>query len=176
MRKQLKQAKGARSDLKRRFLFIFLMKNVLFYEFNNSFNRTAKIFIQRIYSFKKDPKLFIQRIYSFIKIKNHSFKENIHSCKKWITAQGYWCINKNWTLVHQQERRTQPMLGSINLEIFGGQSMIKRNGFSFRKIRNSEKWLFVVCANYYYSSSPASTSGFQQIFANIFPTSTMICF
>ena len=47
-----------------------------------------------------------------------------------------WCINKNWTLVHQQdsgastriwtlvhqqECRTQPMLGSINLEIFGGQ-------------------------------------------------------
>ena len=71
--------------------------------FNNSFNRTAKIFIQRIYSFKKDPKLsiqiihsfkkdpklFIQRIYSFKKIQNYSFKENIHSSEKCIIAQGY---------------------------------------------------------------------------------------
>jgi len=79
------------------------MNNALFYSFKNSFNCTAKIFIQRIYSFKKnpklfiqrihsfrkDPKLFIQRIYSFKEIQNYSFKENIHSSEKWIIAQGY---------------------------------------------------------------------------------------
>ena len=44
------------------------------YSFNNSFNRTAKIFIQQIYSLKKTLKLFILRIYLFKKIENYSFK------------------------------------------------------------------------------------------------------
>jgi len=60
-----------------------------FFSFNNSFNCTTKIFIQRIHSFKKNPKLFIQKIYSFKKFQNYSFKENIHSSEKWIIAQGY---------------------------------------------------------------------------------------
>ena len=56
-----------------------------FDSFNNSFNRTAKIFIQRIYSFKKNnKKIFIQRIHSFKKNKNYSLKEFIHSIKSRI--------------------------------------------------------------------------------------------
>ena len=63
-----------------------------FYSFNNSFNRTAKIFIQRIYSFKKDPKLSIQRIHSFKKDPKlfiqriYSFKI-IHSKKIFIQVK-----------------------------------------------------------------------------------------
>ena len=98
--------KGPVLTSKGAFYSFFLWITHFFYSFNNSFNRTAKIFIQRIYSFKKDPKLsiqrihsfkkdpklFIQRIYSFKKIQNYSFKENIHSSEKWIIAQGYWVI------------------------------------------------------------------------------------
>ena len=95
--------KGPVLTSKGAFYSFFLWITHFFYSFNNSFNRTAKIFIQRIYSFKKDPKLsiqrihsfkkdpklFIQRIYSFKKIQNYSFKENIHSSEKCIIAQGY---------------------------------------------------------------------------------------
>ena len=104
--------KGPVLTSKGAFYSFFLWITHFFYSFNNSFNRTAKIFIQRIYSFKKDPKLsiqrihsfkkdpklFIQRIYSFKKIQNYSFKENIHSSEKCIIAQGYpyqihrWCM------------------------------------------------------------------------------------
>ena len=94
--------KGPVLTSKGAFYSFFLWITHFFYSFDNSFNRTAKIFIQRIYSFKKDPKLsiqrihsfkkdpklFIQRIYSFKKIQNYSFKENIHSSEKWIIAQG----------------------------------------------------------------------------------------
>ena len=52
-----------------------------FHSFNNSFNRPAKIFIQRIYSFKKDPKLSIQRIHSFKKDPK-LFIQRIYSFKK----------------------------------------------------------------------------------------------
>jgi len=95
--------KGPVLTSKGAFYSFFLWITHFFYSFDNSFNRTAKIFIQRIYSFKKDPKLsiqrihsfkkdpklFIQRIYSFKKIQNYSFKENIHSSEKCIIAQGY---------------------------------------------------------------------------------------
>ena len=95
--------KGPVLTSKGAFYSFFLWITHFFYSFNNSFNRTAKIFIQRIYSFKKDPKLsiqrihsfkkdpklFIQRIYSFKKIQNYSFKENIHSSEKCIIAQDY---------------------------------------------------------------------------------------
>ena len=47
------------------FYSFFFWITHFFYSFNNSFNHTAKIFIQRIYSFIKNPKLFIQRKYSF---------------------------------------------------------------------------------------------------------------
>ena len=101
--------KGPVLTSKGAFYSFFLWITHFFYSFNNSFNRTAKIFIQRIYSFKKDPKLsiqrihsfkkdpklFIQRIYSFKKIQNYSFKENIHSSEKCIIAQGYSCFLTN---------------------------------------------------------------------------------
>ena len=100
--------KGPVLTSKGAFYSFFLWITHFFYSFNNSFNRTAKIFIQRIYSFKKDPKLsiqrihsfkkdpklFIQRIYSFKKIQNYSFKENIHSSEKCIIAQGYPPVSK----------------------------------------------------------------------------------
>ena len=103
--------KGPVLTSKGAFYSFFLWITHFFYSFNNSFNRTAKIFIQRIYSFKKDPKLsiqrihsfkkdpklFIQRIYSFKKIQNYSFKENIHSSEKCIIAQGYWGQLKIWS-------------------------------------------------------------------------------
>ena len=53
------------------FYSFFFWITHFFYSFNNSFNHTAKIFIQRIYSFKRDPKLSIQRIHSSKKYKNY---------------------------------------------------------------------------------------------------------
>ena len=67
LRKQLETGKRGRSDLKRRILFIFLMNNALFYSFNNSFNRTAKIFIQRIYSFKRESDYSLKKNKIFLK-------------------------------------------------------------------------------------------------------------
>ena len=64
-----------------------------------------KIFIQRIYSFNKERKLFIQRIYSFKPIPNYSFKENIHSSKKWIIAQGYMCDMSDQTKVQTKVQK-----------------------------------------------------------------------
>ena len=73
--------KGPVLTSKGAFYSFFLWITHFFYSFNNSFNRTAKIFIQRIYSLKKDPKLSIQRIHSFKKDPK-LFIQRIYSFKK----------------------------------------------------------------------------------------------
>ena len=65
----------------------FLQKTQFFYSFNNSFNDAVKIFSQRIYSFKQNANNSFKE---FIHSKKKSLKENIHSCEKWIIAQGYF--------------------------------------------------------------------------------------
>ena len=60
-------------------LLIFLTKNAIFYSFNNSFNNTVEIFIQRIYSFKQNANNSFKEFIHSTKYENYSFKENIHS-------------------------------------------------------------------------------------------------
>ena len=59
--------KGPVLSKKRRFYSFFLWIAHFFDSFNNWFNCTAKIFIQKIYSFKRESEIFIQRIHSFKK-------------------------------------------------------------------------------------------------------------
>ena len=63
-----KHAKWGVFYSKRTFYSFFLWISHFFDSFKNSFNSTAKIFIQRIYSFKK--------------ISDYSFNKNIHFLKK----------------------------------------------------------------------------------------------
>jgi len=71
LRKQWKtvknRQKGPVLSKKGTFHSFFLWIAQFFDSFNNSFNCTAKIFIQRIYSFKRESEIFIQRIHSFKK-------------------------------------------------------------------------------------------------------------
>ena len=65
-----------------------LMNSALFYSFINSFNRTAKIFIQRIYSFKKSDSSFNEFIHS--KKSDYSFNKSIIFSEKSVSATPTW--------------------------------------------------------------------------------------
>ena len=94
LRKQWKTCKMGRFFLKMLFLFIFLWISHFFYSFKNSFNSTAKIFIQRIYSFNTTAKYSFKE---FIHSKNNLI---IHSMKIFIflknavsaTPNPGWCV------------------------------------------------------------------------------------
>ena len=78
------------------FLFFFIMNSALFYSFNNSFNRTAKIFIQRIYSINKKSD------YSFNKnicLKNavSATPRMIWTCQTWVDHKRIPQPCKQWT-------------------------------------------------------------------------------
>ena len=91
------------------------------YSFNHSFNRTAKIFIQRIYSFKKTRKLFIQKK-----------SKIIHSKISFIQKKSNIIHSKNLFI-----QKKSKIIHSKNLFIQEKNKIIH----SKKNIHSNEKWI-----------------------------------